>query len=278
MPSFNCVDTSVDFSNPYSFSINGGGTGEIGAFAHWICQQPKMHNAMAFFDDLPSFHAEAQLLASDLQSCGKTALAPVFDPIGAVDMTPYATEVSQENPDFILFLGIGPQIVTSFQALQAAGVPASKVAVPDTAMDLPTTLKPAGSAMNGVYSAFDWANWDQTSDPEVKAYIKALKAYVGSSADPTNDTDEWGYAEVEWFYTVAKKVGFAKFNSATLEKFMQTQKGVHIPLSLKLVNPGPGGFAAQKQPYMQIVQWKNGKLNAIPAGHIKSQKGWINAF
>ena len=43
-----------------------------------------------------------------------------------------------------------------------------------------------------------------------------------------------------------------------------------------VVSLGPKGFPQIKQPYMQILQWKGGKMNAVPAGDKKD--GWVLGY
>ena len=62
----------------------------------------------------------------------------------------------------------------------------------------------------------------------MKAYDKALKAI--STQNPINDNIETGYAEVEYVYAAAKKIGFSKLTPASLLKFSNTVKNFHFPL------------------------------------------------
>jgi hypothetical protein len=79
-----------------------------------------------------------------------------------------------------------------------------------------------------------------------------------------------------WFATAAKRIGYHKFNSATLAAFMQHGTNVHMPLSRSLVNPGPKQYPQAKQPYVLITQWKGGHFRIVPTGPKKD--GWILGF
>ncbi len=273
IPSFNCMNTTEDFHNPLSFGMVAGAEGDLIGLARFICSNPSVHSVIGMADDLPAFHSDFAPVAPVLKACGKTLINPVYYPLTAVDMTPYITHVVQAKPDFVIMLAIGPQVVLIFKAFQQNGFPASKVGGPDTDFTYSTTLKPAGSSMNGAYAASQYASWGDTSDPDVASYLSAIKA---AGADPTNATIEWGYAMIEWFYTVAQKVGFANFNSATLANFMRTQTGVPIPLSRTMINPGPAQYPQQKQPYVQIAQWKDGKMTVVATG--SQNDGWVYGF
>ena len=85
-----------------------------------------------------------------------------------------------------------------------------------------------------------------------------------------------------WFYTAAKAIGFDKFTSQNLAKYMRQKTNVHMPLTRSLINPGPKEGPAIKQPYSKIYQWKGGKwipasLGKSTASYI-SRDGWINGF
>jgi hypothetical protein len=173
----------------------------------------------------------------------------------------------------VLFEGIGAQSVLFFKALGQAGIPASHVAAPDVDFVYSTTLKTAGSAMNGAYVENQFQTWGDTANPKVATYLAGFK---GASVDPRDPTVEWGYSDVMFFYSVAKAIGFDKFNSASLANFMRTQNNVPIPLSLSLTNPGPKGFPQEKQPSIQISQWKNGQMVVVATGTNKD--GWVYGY
>ena len=272
VPSFNCPNTPEDFHNAYSFGMMAGAVGDLRGLANWLCTQPSIKNVTMMLDDLPTFHVVPSAVSPILKSCGKNILSPVFYPLASVDLTPYVNRVVQSKPDFVFLLAIGPQVVQIFKGFQTQGFPASKVGGPDTDFTYSTIVKPAGSAMDGAYSANQFVSWGDTADSDVASYTAAIKK---TGQDPTNASIEWGYAMVEWFATVAKATGYANFDSASLTKFMSTQTNVHIPLSRTLINPGPAQYPQQKQPYIQITQWKNGKMNPVST---KAGNGWVSGF
>jgi hypothetical protein len=124
-----------------------------------------------------------------------------------------------------------------------------------------------------VYAAYQFAHWDDTSDPEVAAYLEAMH---GSSEDPRSENVVWGYSTVMWIRTVADTIGADNLNPQSLANFMRTQNGVPIPRSRELVNPGPAGEPQMKHPYVHISQWLNGKLNTVQVAG--AADGWVKAF
>jgi ABC-type branched-subunit amino acid transport system substrate-binding protein len=273
VPSFNCTNTSADFNNPWNFGINPAGLGEARASARFACSKANVKSWLGLWPDLPAFHGDQVLAAQVVQNCGKQVLTPVFYPLTAADITPYVAKVVQSNPDLVTFFGVGAGPILFFKAFQQNNFPATRIIAPSSIFIYNSTIRQSGSAIEGVYALDELEPWSNTKNPDVAKYLSAFK---GSSTDPRNATVENGYMFVNWFYAVAKQVGFDKFNSATLVKFMQTRKGVHIPLSRTLLNPGPKKFPQQHQPYVQISQWKSGKFNVVPVGARKD--GWVYGY
>ena len=83
---------------------------------------------------------------------------------------------------------------------------------PNSPAEFPSKVGPKN--VNGVFSGGDWFPQFTSfgNAAFVKAYLKALK---GSSQDARDGNVQWGYSDVMLFYTAAKRIGFAKFNSAT---------------------------------------------------------------
>jgi hypothetical protein len=140
-------------------------------------------------------------------------------------------------------------------------------------MDYNEVLKPAGSAMEGVNAALQFTPWDDTADPDVASYVKAVETYTTS--DPRSGNIQVAYAEVMWLYEIAKHVGFDKLDSTAIAKVTGNETGLHIPLSRQLVNPGPADYPQVKQPYVRIVEWKHGHLEIVENG---TDEGWVKAY
>jgi ABC-type branched-subunit amino acid transport system substrate-binding protein len=273
VPSINCPNTSVDYNDPWSFGLNASAIGQQRAAARYVCSRPEIHKAAVVGPDISSLRTGSfRLSALLLKACGKEGVS-VFYPLTAVDVTPYVNQVAQSKPDFVLFSGIGAQVVLFYRAFQANGIPPSHVSAPDTDFVYDIQLKTAGSAMEGGIALNQFKSWGLTSDPEVKAYLAAMK---GSPVDARSATCTWGYFDVMAVATAAKAIGYSKFNSVTLQKFLSTNNGTHIPLGRSLSNPGPKKFPQMKHPYIQLTQWKGGKMVVMRVGAKKD--GWIYGY
>jgi ABC-type branched-subunit amino acid transport system substrate-binding protein len=274
VPTFNCMNTATDFHNPWSFGLQAGGFGLQGAMARYLCTRADVKSVVMFALDVPVYRGTAKVATGQpLAKCGKT-VHYVFIPFNAADVSPYVDKAVSFKPDFVtLFPLAGAGAIPIYKSFAQNNIPASRTIISESNLT-PATFKAAGALMEGAYGADQWASWSDTSNPDVAAYLRAMK---GSSADPRDSNAELGYANVRFQYNVAKKIGFANFDSASLAKFMRDKQnnGFPIPLSRSLVIPGPKGYPQQRQPYGQITQWKNGKLNVVTKG---TDKGWVSGF
>lgn len=272
VPSFNCPNTTQDFTNRYSFGIDPSAPGQQGAVSRWLCTRASVRHVVVFEYDTPQTRTDTpQRVTPILHGCGKT-VTYVFYPLTAVDLSPYVAKAMSYRPDFVVSSVSGAQGIELFKLFAQQGLPASKLSAPDTAFDYPNALKSAKGALDGGYSLAQFSSWGDTTDPQVVAYRKAFK---GSSVDPRSPNVEWGYQEVMFFYAAAKKIGFAKFDAASLTKFMGTVRNFPDPLSREIVNPGPKGYPQEKQPYAQIVHYDgNGKFSPVNAG----DHGWFDGY
>jgi ABC-type branched-subunit amino acid transport system substrate-binding protein len=271
IPSFNCLNSKQDFTNPSSFGIFPGGTAEYSSGARYICTLPNVKKVVWISQNNPEQMQDVPpALTKIYKGCGKQ-ISFVWFPFTAVDVSPYVQKVMQSKPDFVMVNVSGAAFDALAKGFQQDNYPTSKIWSSSVAMDYDNVMKPAGSAMNGMLMTSEMANWDDTSDPAIAAYLKATKG----QPNPLAFEKVWGWIQMYWFYTVAKKIGFDKFDATSLTHFMRTQNGVPIPGSRTLINPGPASGAAVKQPYSQVVRYVNGKFQLVTQG---TDHGWVNGY
>jgi ABC-type branched-subunit amino acid transport system substrate-binding protein len=272
VPSFNCTNSKQDFTNPYSFGMGTGAVGEAGAMAKYICANKPSVKQIAYLTPVdPEQQADVPpLLNKIFHACGKQ-VTYTFIPQTQVDMTPIITKVLQTHPGFVMTTIGQTQMVEVAKALHQAGYPTDQISVASNALDKKNVLDPAGDDLNGIYASDEWLGWGLTSNADVQAYAKATQGL----SNPDSGNVVQGYMYMMWIYTAAKHIGFDKFDSASLTKYMRSTSGVHIPMSRTLVNPGPSGSPAIKQPYVQILRWQNGKMTVVNGG---TNGGWVRMF
>jgi ABC-type branched-subunit amino acid transport system substrate-binding protein len=270
IPSFNCLNGGVDFTSPYSVNVLAGGTGEYTAGAKYICTLPNVKTvAWIAQENAEQQQAVPPALTKIFKQCGKTITFEWF-PQQAVDPSPYVVKIVRSHPDFVMMNDGGGILVSLLKDFQQQGYPTTQIYSSSAGLNYEQILKPAGTAADGVYFTDETDNWDDPS-PDVAAYLKAMRG----RSNPKNFAPMQIYADIMWIYTAAKKIGFANFTPKTLLHYTQTANGVHIPLSRTLVNPGPKGFPAVKQPYSQVLQWRDGQLTLITKG---TDNGWLSGY
>lgn len=271
IPSFNCVNTKPDYTNPWNFGLSDGGLGDVRGMARWLCAQSDVKTVGTIAADVPAEHQVVPMGESLLDKCGKKKSIVYFPPT-ASDYGPYVAKVLASHPDFVQIQApAAASALSLIKNLKQAGFQMDHVGAASSGFEY-SGWKAAGSTLNGVYMQLEFDNWNDTNNPDVAAYLKAMRA---ASQDPKSVNPEWGYNSVMWIYAAAKAIGFDKFDASTLTDFMRTKNGVDIPLSRKLVNPGPTGYPQVKQPYTQLVQWQNGKFKTVTS---HTNQGWLYGY
>jgi hypothetical protein len=172
----------------------------------------------------------------------------------------------------VITLGGGPLAVQIFKLFGQVGIPADKLFASGNAVAYESVFKPGGKALDGAYGVVEVMSWGEESDPDVAEYLEAME---GSGTDARDANPQTAYMQVMTLYNAAKEIGFESFDTGSLVEFMNTANDVAVPLTPGIRNPGPKDAPQVKQPYAQIVQWKDGKLNIVREG---TEDGWILAF
>lgn len=273
IPSIMCLNTSQDFTNRWSFGLAASSFGEDRGMARYLCSRSGIRRVGVLTVDLPQLRDVAnQAIGPVLQGCGKR-VRYVYYPLNTTDLSPFVTKVLQGKPDFVMTFPLsGAQTPELFKDFEQSGFSASRMSAASSSFGYKETLRPAGAAMDGAYSTFEYESWGNTTDPQVAAYLRAMR---GSGVDPRNSNVEGGYQAVMALYAIAKRIGFGRLDSASLTSFLRSRTGVSLPLSRTLVNPGPSGHSQVKQPYVQIVRWEHGKLITVDRG---TNHGWVRGY
>lgn len=266
IPSFNCADSFADYQSNWEFSADAL---EMNAAARYICTLSNVKSVVFTSSADPIVEKEVPPQITKIFSgCGKT-VSTVFFPLTTVDMAPYVQKILAAKPGFVMMQVGGAQYLQLMKGFQTAGWPADKVSVDSGTIDYTNILTPGGAALNGTYFVSWTDNWDDTTNPDVAAYLKA----TAHLPDPKQSNTEASYAEAMWIYQAAKAAGSGNFSASTLTHYMRTANGVPIFLSKTMSNPGQKGFPAIKNPDELILQWKNGTMTTVTQG---TSDGWIS--
>jgi branched-chain amino acid transport system substrate-binding protein len=275
VPSYNCTNSKVDYTSPWSYGMGTGAPGEASAMAKYICLTMPNVKSIAYLSPAdPEQEADIPLALNPIfKGCGKT-ISYTWIPFTTVDMTPLVTKVLQGKPGFVMTVIGQVQMVEVAKALQAAGYPTDQLSVASNALDKKNVLDPAGSAMSGIYASDEWTGWGLNDLPDVQAYQKATASAGVPNPDSGNVVQ--GYMYMMWFYTAAKNIGFAKFSPNTLASYGRAATNIPITMSRTFLNPGPSATPSVKQPYVQILRWKDNAMSVVT--NTGQPNGWIKAL
>jgi branched-chain amino acid transport system substrate-binding protein len=272
VPSFNCVNTDEDVTNPWSLGINPGGFGYQRGFAHWACDNPDIDKAVMLSYDNPLERRDLPRSVNPVfDGCGKE-VDFVWFKTGGADVSVQVNQILDAEPDFVYSPLGGATAVVVFKGLQQAGITGTKLGGPDAGLDYETVIEPAGEILEGAYTFSGFDAWGDTDNPDVAEYLEAMESFEEHARNPGA---QWGYAAVMWFDTVAREVGPKGFDSASLAEFTRTQTDIPMPLSRELINPGPKGAPQVKQPYVQVAQLKDGEPLPVTEN---TEEGWVLAY
>jgi hypothetical protein len=272
IPSLGCLTPgSADVTDPWSFGLNPS-DGEDQAVASYLCDRSDVKKYGYLGVGVPSSESTYAGIQKVLQACGKSTTA-VYYPETATDVTPYVQKLASEKPNWVQCDCFSAQVPAIAAAFANDGIPASHMSTPASALTA-SILAQGGKSLDGILAIEQFIPWDNTSDPQLAAYLNAMKS---TSVNPQDVNAEWGYSFVMTIYDAAEAIGFGSFDSATLAHFLETQNNFPISLSRAVVNPGPSTAPQEKEPYARMYQWTCSTFQVIPAGPAKDgwERGWL---
>jgi len=178
------------------------------------------------------------------------------------DLTPSVAKLLAAKPDWVW-----PQwsnYTAAWKALRQAGYKGN-IMMSGAAEDVPTYLQPGGSDANGVHLVVDFKSFDDTSDPEVKAYRDAMGSDPRARAEFTQN----GFATVMTAATAMKQIK-GEITGASLMDYLSKAQTLPIFMATTVnTADAPKAFPAMRAiNAARIVQWKDDKIDPI-AGPLK---------
>jgi ABC-type branched-subunit amino acid transport system substrate-binding protein len=272
VPSFNCASTVQGYKDPLNFGLGSSTWGEMGGMLRWLCANRPDVKRVGYAEqvDPEDERTVPPILNAIAKPCG---IKITYNWVNqtAPDLTPVVSKMLDSDPQFLLTVVSGEQMVTVAKLLQQNNFSTSNLAINSSAASMNDDFKPAGDALKGVWITDEWKGWGIQGDPEVAAYQKAL------ANDPNRDSGnvEQGYMYMMYMYNAAKKIGFDKFNSKTLADFSNSANGFSSPMLHGIVNPGPSWNTQMKNPWIQLLHWDGTKMVPETKG---TDDGWINTL
>jgi branched-chain amino acid transport system substrate-binding protein len=270
--SHNAPVTASDSSSPTSFPFGGGAASEWpGEVQYWGTKMGAKHG-VTLADDNAQGQVNVDLMLAQAKKIPGFKLDVVRLKIGA-DPTPSVARVIGLKPDVVFTAAAGSAAVAVYRAFQQQGFSPSKIVNTGATVDQETFFsKVDQSAVEGSYYSYEFETYDDTSNPDVKEYLDAMKKY--SKVEGKSEFYQWGFADVMTVYNIAKTIGGAKLTQASYLNYMKSVEGVNVfmggPLSKK---SAPAAAPQIVQPTIRIVQYKGGKVSPVSQGFFNPLTG-----
>jgi ABC-type branched-subunit amino acid transport system substrate-binding protein len=257
-----------DFANTNNWALGGGAVTELPAMGYYVSEVlGKKKIAMLMSDDAAGHQFSDQITAA-LKAGGATEVNTTFVRADVTDLTPSVVKMTSEDPEFIITVIFGDSAVRLYEALAQQGYPADQTMNASTGVDV-ELFEDAGDAIEGGYFTAQSVSFDDLDDPEVKIYRDAMERY--SDVEGRSAYYQWGFANVMMIYEAAKAVGGEDFDAASYKQFLESSEELPIFMGYELSQASVPAIAPSvRNPYLRVVQWKDGEL--LDAG-----SGWFVA-
>jgi ABC-type branched-subunit amino acid transport system substrate-binding protein len=227
--------TNGEFQGTTSFCSNGGTIGQMLGTIKYMVDQGKKKMALIRIDAI-SGQGVSDFFKANLLKAGGELVKDVPVPPGSADVFPAVTAALQSNPDFI-FNGAGPNDqVAVLKALQSLG--ATQPVVMFGIGVNQALVQAAGAAFNNVYVINTYPPVDTGTDPELKVYTDAVKAF--GKGVPGEDS-LGGWVAGRTVETGIRKLGADKVTRQALLDYLKNSDLSGIPLM-------PATVSAKKVP------------------------------
>ena len=249
-------------NDPNEFAVASGGTGEFYGLGHYFGSVLKPSSVRLLMPDQPYGHTYSAWIKDAAAADGLTNLDTVYYNINITDFSSVVAKATRDKPAVVFTLVNGSQIPLVWGQLQQQGIKADQIYIHSAAMDS-RVLQNAGKTAIGGNIVSEFANPDDLSDPEVKAYRDAMKS-SGYDGIARTALAVAGFSEVMFLATVAKAVakesGLDSVSASTvksyLTKTLATGSTTTIPVFLGTpMGPGSKGFAGIHRGAVQILRW-----------------------
>jgi ABC-type branched-subunit amino acid transport system substrate-binding protein len=247
----------TQFADPNWYPLGGGAPAEFYGLGTYMVKHGAKNISM-IVADAAFGHIFAKLLEQGARDAGATTFNVTYFDLAASDFSSVATKAASTHPDAIAPIINGSQIPIVYGLLEQQGIKADQIYAISAALSSDVYSK-AGQATLGSKIGLEWANFQDTSNPEVKIYRDAMeKAGNGSSA--SSAFAQWGFANVMFLANIGKDIGADKMNAAGVKKWFHDTfaagKTPSVPVFMASpMTAGNAKFPSLRRTSYQILQW-----------------------
>jgi branched-chain amino acid transport system substrate-binding protein len=246
------------FSDPNYFSLGAGGPAEYYGLGYHVAHTAGAKKVSMIVQDAAFGHTFADQVTAAAKGAGADTVDVTYYPPATTDFSSVAAKAASSHPDAVVTVINGSQIPIVYGLLQQQGVPADRIFNQSGALNT-AVYKAAGQKTKSTYVNNEFANPNDTSNPDVKIYRQAMQD-AGQSEVVDTFFAEWGFANIMFLAELGKTLGAEKMTAAGLKDYLSTTLAPGSTKTLPVFLASPMGPAPAKYPSLhrtsiQVLQW-----------------------
>lgn len=249
----------TDFNGENAYALLGASPAQFTGEARYLAEQGA-ESVSIIINDTPSGAAGADILERELARTGITDVNRVKESPTATDFTAAVTQASSSDPDAIAIMIVAPGCGQILQTAKSLGVGAQFMLT--TSCATPTVIDAIGDAAEGsAYMQELLPIEAHADDPEVTAFVAAMKRFAGIEKADIAALHQSGFAVTMTVADILKRAG-AEPTSEDVVEVLEDPKGGAAFMDSDYLCDGSvlPGYPAICNASTRVVQMKDGEL------------------
>jgi branched-chain amino acid transport system substrate-binding protein len=269
--------SAQEYSSPDSFPYGGGSFTEYPANAAYATSKLGSKKGVLVVSALGDASPVVDSMNVFFHPAGGS-VSGIPVPATTADLSPEVAEAIKAKPDTIFTALGGVQDATLYEQLLKQGFSPRNIIAQASAVDVPNFFSKVSpeSAIEGSLYCDGFVSFDDTANPDVATYLSAMKTYENDAGRGV--LDQWSFSTVMTNYNIAKKSGFATFDSAALTHALNTET---VPVFMGYQYnraSAPKDAPAVGNPDVLFVRYQGGKVVIQPGGWVNGVTGAVAPF
>ena len=253
-----------ELTSPNSFMFVGGSTSAFPSQSVFLGREEKAKKVNILYTDNPSGAAAATTYGEKiLKASGVQEVNLIPEKADAADFTSSVTKAAQGNPDAIMVLFSSQGCSRIMQAGASLGLTSKiKFYYPGSCVG-PAVVKAGGAGAEGARFNTETILLGD-DDPQVKAFLSAMKTYAGADA-VLSSFAQTGFGAIMNIYELLKKMPADGITSEALVTALKATKDQPNFMSHPYTCDGKQvpGLPAVCDAYSKIIEYKGSKTSYI---------------
>jgi branched-chain amino acid transport system substrate-binding protein len=259
VPAFIVPLSEQDATNAEAFPVAGNTLTEYPGMGYYWATAMKAKKAALLLPDAAVGRDIAKQIELGVRGTGLRIATTTYFPVTGADVTPAIAKSVSGDPD-VLFVAISGDAagVQMYSQIAKQGFPMNRVVASSGALVVDGFLGKLGKIANGAYFSESFASFEETGDPQVKAFRESMRKYAGVSGGDA--WAQWGFSTVMAIYNAIKAVGDDVSADAIMRHMKAAQTFPGFMTHDRSAKSAPPKYPALQNPYVRVVQWKDGKV------------------